>query len=426
MNKNMSVIFSNGEWNIYNGGIETYDQLPAGFYKVMFDERKGFFLVGAEEVKNTEKVYGDLAIRTIKTFNAYDKSSRSIGVLMSGQKGIGKTMMARLLCEKAIERGMPVIIIPQYVPGLATYLGCIHQPALILFDEFEKLCRGRDGNEAGSQPEILSLLDGLYSEKWLFVLTCNYVSDVSTYLLGRPGRIHYHFEFKMPLASEIREYLKDNIPEDKWPQIDEVVKYAKYAKINYDSLRAIAFEFNLGGDFKEFITDLNVEKNGGDTDVRIYATFESGVTVCAVGGSLDLSFGNSTPRFGFDMFCDADGTHGRSLDACSIRLYEYDICQSFSGDGTYAINPERIKKCQVITSRLDRRLKNKLEPLFRSLESITIVPEGKEFKELIDEWDAKTFKYTEITDGNNYVEGFTFHLPNDEDLTVMLEEDPEE
>lgn len=336
----MNIIFSAGKWNIYTDGIETFDKLPAKTYKVCFSDREGFFLTSAEDVHNTEKVYGDLLVKTLKVFNAYDRSQRSVGVLMSGEKGIGKTMMARLICEKAMERGLPVIIIQDYVPGIASFIGSINQPALLLFDEFEKMFgQGKDrrgDSDAGGQPEMLSLLDGLYSSKWLFVMTCNREQSISQYLVGRPGRIHYHFRFTPPTATEIEEYLKDNIPAECFDQIPKVITFARFNKINYDALRAIAFEFQLGGDFDTFVKDLNIEQRDDNIETDMYAVFNNGVVVHGPGCNLCIGSRN-IHRYSFGF----DGGACRG-DFCYIIIRDSDIIPSTADDAIYEIDPKKL------------------------------------------------------------------------------------
>lgn len=394
----MNIIFSGGKWTVYTDQIETYDKLPAKTFKVCFNEQEGFFLVSAEDVHNTEKVYGDLLVKTLKVFNAYDRSQRSVGVLMSGEKGIGKTMMARLICEKAMERGLPVIIIQGYVPGIASFIGSINQPALLLFDEFEKMfgksCEGRDERNAGGQPEMLSLLDGLYSSKWLFVMTCNNENAISKYLVGRPGRIHYHFRFTPPTATEIEEYLRDNIPAEAVNQIPKVVTFAKFNKINYDALRAIAFEFQLGGDFDEFVKDLNIEQRDDHIETDMYAVFNNGVVVhgpnCGIRvGSRDIH----RYSFGFTWRC------GRG-DFCYILIRDADVVPAFTDDAIFEMDPDKLSKCAV-SNDAECGMEDFVEATINSgLKRIVIIPRFGYDLDSCEEWEAKvtTFDRTRETE----------------------------
>ena len=55
---------------------------------------------------------------------------------MSGNKGSGKSLFARELSKKCLEKEIPVIIVNISVPGIASFLASIEQEVMILFDEF--------------------------------------------------------------------------------------------------------------------------------------------------------------------------------------------------------------------------------------------------------------------------------------------------
>lgn len=382
----MKIIYSQGMYNIFTDGIETFDKLPPRSYRVSWAKDTGFFLINADDAKNSEKVYGNLNTRADKVFKAYQATNRSVGVLMSGEKGIGKTMMARILCERANAMGLPVIIVTFNQPGIANFLGSIKQPALILFDEFEKMFgaggSGRNsrsgwddsGNgDAGGQPEMLSLLDGLYSNKWLFVFTCNQEKSISNYILGRPGRVHYHFRFNRPNAEEIEEYLRDAIPQEKYSQIPLVIAHSNYAKINYDALRAIAFEFNLGGDFKEFIGDLNIESLAGRGDCDIFVEFNDGNVAWANGCTMNIVNGGNLHRFSFVAVRDDGGDHDRVV---SIGIDDSDVIPSPDGDGTYVIDEEAFAGIHVVPCPAYDDWTDRVSEIIKSgVKRIVIIPE---------------------------------------------------
>lgn len=395
----MKIIKSEGMFQVFSDGIETFDTLPARSYHLGFSDNKGFFLTTAEDVKNAETVYGDLEEKADKVFKAYEKSDRSLGVLMSGKKGIGKTMMARILCERANQMGLPVIIIQFAKGGIAHFLGKIQQPVLILFDEFEKMFRTRDVSEeraeAGGSPEMLSLLDGLYNEKWLFVFTCNNVYDVSSYLIGRPGRIHYHFKFNVPSEDEIRAYLTDKIPKDKHDQIQAVVNFAKYAEVNYDALRAIAFEFNLGNDFNDFIDDINIDKKFTQCRSYVFVEFNSGMWVCGKGGTLEYYGGRNKHSWAIG------GYKKDSMYTDSKRLVEFIFDERFivpdidANDGTFKIDESKLEKCIAHDASPKEMEDLVIESIKSGVKSVKIIPDTDEFEGIIDSFKKLVVTYSE-------------------------------
>lgn len=266
----MKIIESNGQFNIYGGNsIITYSELPANYYKVCFNENKGFWLELHPEMQLKEdKIYGSHDKKADKVLSSFDMFNRNLGVMISGNKGMGKSLFARLLSRKAIERGLPVIVINFYVPSIMDYIDSIQQEVLILFDEFDKTFEEKV--DYNPQYEVLNVLDGLSVGKKLFAFICNDLSEINDYMLNRPGRIHYHFRFDYPTDEEIREYLKDKLEPQYHDQIDDIVKFSYMVKINYDCLRAIAFELNNGYGFKESINDLNIIRS---EDSRNYNKF---------------------------------------------------------------------------------------------------------------------------------------------------------
>lgn len=129
-----------------------------------------------------------------------------------------------------------------------------------MFDEFDKTFGGVNKSDgmADPQTELLTLFDGLAQGKKLYVITCNNLNTLSDYLVNRPGRFHYHFRFDYPTDSEITEYMTDKLHEEYYSEISKVIAFSKRVSLNYDCLRAIAFELNTGLKFEEAIKDMNI------------------------------------------------------------------------------------------------------------------------------------------------------------------------
>ena len=73
----------------------------------------GINLVSAGEdfvIGKDEEVFGGRESKIDMIYKAYDASESSTGVLLSGGKGIGKTLFSRMLATKAIEMLVKLII----------------------------------------------------------------------------------------------------------------------------------------------------------------------------------------------------------------------------------------------------------------------------------------------------------------------------
>jgi hypothetical protein len=269
----MKIVNHGDIYNIYTDSINTYDQLPPQTYYVRFSERSGFFLEkGHEMCVGEDKIYGVHTEKVQKVMRTFGALSRNLGVILSGDKGIGKSLFARCLSVSARESGIPTVIVDTQYDCIAAFLESIEQEVLVLFDEFDKVF-----NKTEYQTELLGLFDGISNGKKLFVITCNDHSKLSEYLLNRPGRFHYHIRFKYPTRNEIRTYLEDKVQQQYHDQIPGVISFAYKAKLNFDCLRAIAFELNMGVGYKEALLDLNILNTGRDIRYDADLIFDNGI-----------------------------------------------------------------------------------------------------------------------------------------------------
>ena len=256
----MQIVSTGNNYQIYSDHLKTYNHLPAQAYTVCFSQQTGYSLEKYDDIVINEKIYGvhtEKVDKVLTNFRAFD---RNLGVILSGDKGIGKSLFAKLLSIKAIEAGYPLIIVDGAIPGLANYLNSIQQEVVVLFDEFDKtFSNGKHRDDMGDpQTELLTLFDGLSQGKKLFVVTCNEIGKLNSFLVNRPGRFHYHFRFEHPDVDQIREYLVDKVPNISEREIQAVTVFSRKVALNYDCLRAIAFELSTGLTFAEAIKDLNI------------------------------------------------------------------------------------------------------------------------------------------------------------------------
>lgn len=260
----MNIVNSGDRYQIYGESVETFKTLPSATYGVGYHPQMGFWLTKHSDLETKEEViYGDHARKATKILKSFENSRRNFGVILSGKKGIGKSLLARMLANQAIEKGLPVIIVDAAIPGITDFLSSITQEVVIIFDEFEKVFAKNGENGIDPQVELLSLFDGIDNGKKLFIITCNNPYELNEYLLNRPGRFHYHFEITFPTAEEIRSYMFDKLGDGYEDSIERVIKLGQIADITYDALRAISFELKQGYPLEETLSDLNINYEKG-------------------------------------------------------------------------------------------------------------------------------------------------------------------
>lgn len=264
----MKIVTTGNISRIFTDDLVTSDTLPIGYYDVEFNPQTGPYLVRNTHVKKIERMFGSMQKKVNKVLDGYKRTKppHSYGIILTGRKGTGKTMFAREIAQKA---GLPVLIVSHGFSGMVSFLQSIEQEVLVIFDEFEKNFTNENDDDRYSQDDLLPLFDGLAGSKKFYVIISNTRSGISNYLLGRPGRFHYHFYVDSPKEDDIKEYL-DEIIENKEIITEPLVRALSMYSLSYDSLRAIAMELDNGYSLEETIQDLNLDLDDYSREDNIY------------------------------------------------------------------------------------------------------------------------------------------------------------
>jgi len=222
--------------------MDLHDVLPPGNYVIKKDAFENLFLESIDAFEIKGKRYGDLDKNTDRVLNTFLSRPATTGVMLAGEKGSGKSLLAKnLAIEAAARHNIPCIVInaPWAGDKFNSFMQSIDQPCVVLFDEFEKVYPSEE------QEAILTLLDGVFPSKKLFVLTCNDKWRVDSHMRNRPGRIFYMMDYKGLDSTFISEYCIDNLKPALHVHIEKICQIASlFSQFNFDMLKATVEEMN--------------------------------------------------------------------------------------------------------------------------------------------------------------------------------------
>jgi hypothetical protein len=224
--------------------LDLHETLPVGNYTVKFNEMGNFFyLEKIEDFTSPSRIYGNCVKHTSRIVNTFMSRPATTGVMLTGEKGSGKTLLSKNVSIELAKQDIPTIVINTSYHGdtFKQFVQSIDQPCVILFDEFEKVYDSED------QEAILTLLDGVFPSKKLFMLTCNNKWRVDQHMRNRPGRIFYMIDFKGLDSGFITEYCEENLEAKE--HTSTIVSIASlFSQFNFDMLKALVEEMNRYGD----------------------------------------------------------------------------------------------------------------------------------------------------------------------------------
>lgn len=240
------------------------DHIPAKVYKVSFDPDRGEIILIKDQDNFTtpDKVYGDLPKHERIIIDDFKTTEKSLGVILSGLKGSGKSLLAERISNHYIRLGLPVFYVVEKVPHelLKTVIR-VAGPCVVYFDEFEKNYRcinGDDGvAESGDQAKMLSFFSDSNHKKVLFLITTNNKSFLSQFMLDRPSRFKYHIRHTNASELGIKE-LTDEFKLNVWQE--KILTYFGHS-LSYDGLLSIIKILIISKDitdFNEKISILNI------------------------------------------------------------------------------------------------------------------------------------------------------------------------
>lgn len=249
-----------------------HNSLPVGNY-VVKELRGKYYLSTADEFVLPTRFYGKHDRYVSRVMDKFTRHHASVGVLLSGTKGSGKSLLAKSLSAKCAAQGMPTLMVNERHIGddFVHFLQSIDQPCVVIFDEFEKVYSYEE------QAALLTMFDGTMSSKKLWILTCNHLHNVNEFMINRPGRVHYRIEYSTLDDDFIREYCAEHLKD--MTQLTPLCSYARlFNDFNFDMLQALVAELNdyncTVADASEILNVRPVFRN--DADYEAVVSFTDG------------------------------------------------------------------------------------------------------------------------------------------------------
>jgi hypothetical protein len=239
------------------------DSLAPRIYSVGFSKMSGYFLnIESDNFNITSKIYGNTYSKVDKAFNTYQTRTKNTGIILTGDKGSGKSIYSQVMANKFIDNGIPVVVVQEafYGDAFNSFIASLGN-CILIFDEFAKTYADGDGNSI--QDKLLTLFDGatgsLNDNKIMFIIIENYHRSLDQFLMDRPGRFFYHLQYGKLPEDVIREYCTDNNVSSTF--IDEIISFSKLTLLlGYDILYSIVEEhLRLPNEsFESIVEDMNI------------------------------------------------------------------------------------------------------------------------------------------------------------------------
>ena len=236
---------------------QAVDKLPPAVYSVHNAPFRGYYLSCVSDTfELPPKLFGNIEQRIEKCLRAFSERHGSTGVLLTGHKGTGKTLLMSALANEAMKRfDIPTIMVREahHGEGFESFMRLIG-PCVVLFDEF-----GKHYDKSEEQARLLSYFDGIDKTKRLNVVTENQQYDLNAFLLDRPGRALYHFKYRKLDEESVRGFCEaSDLPADR---LDELISiYHRTSTFTFDMLQNIVAETKRTGEsIKSALKDMNID-----------------------------------------------------------------------------------------------------------------------------------------------------------------------
>ena len=243
--------------------LKVHTKFPIGNYVIDQNPQTGqFFLIRiGDAFALPKKLYGDYVSRIKRIETTVKERKVNTGVMLRGSKGSGKTLLMKAVANKMQDQGYATILVNKSFKDMDAfnrYLQSIHFPCTVLFDEFEKVFGWQE------QQKLLTLFDGTLGGRKLFIISLNDTNSLNSYLVNRPGRFYYTFDYTKMDKHVIAEYCDDHIKNNENNKMAKNF-FTTFDGCNFDIMAAVIEEMNRFDEpVNEAIKYLNVRPESSE------------------------------------------------------------------------------------------------------------------------------------------------------------------
>lgn len=248
------------------------EKLEPQIYQLESTDKTPILRPYLKQFKLPNRIYGTV-IHTRKKLilDTFERNRKPLGAMGIGQKGTGKTEQMQLICNAAVAMGIPVLMIRKPCRREDIELAIRYcKKCIVFFDEYGKVYQDHEENSEQLRNELLTMFSDTSLGHVLFLLTDNTTRNFNDFILERPTRIRYRFDYvgcSSDIVLDIAKTYKLSKEITEW-----LLNHAKGTEESIDGILTICNEGRNAKSLEEFIevfSVLNVIKPKYDrVDVR--------------------------------------------------------------------------------------------------------------------------------------------------------------
>lgn len=238
----MNEFINNGERIVIKPEGQDYDLISGKVYDLLYDNFESCsYLKENGNLNMPKKVYeieeDTKFIDRVLKFHNSEYNNGNTGILLAGDKGTGKSMLAKRI---ALKSNLPIIIVDSSYPlwQITKFFKKIKTETCIIFDEVEKNPR------MWPSEDLLTFLDGVQeTNKKIVIMTCNKTDELDDNLFDRCSRVRYYRKYEAN-ANEvfIKEMIEDKGLTPNQPLIDFIKRFEVKS---FDNINSFLDEYKL-------------------------------------------------------------------------------------------------------------------------------------------------------------------------------------